>query len=85
MPMRLSHKPQEASGAELLAVSLHAVSLHHDTLLDAMIAGCAITIHADGEAISAERDRALLLVHSSPLLRAYSPDAVLRAFKTHVQ
>lgn len=77
MPTR-SNKSHEAPGA-----GTPAAALHRDALLDAMVAGCAVIVHADGEAVPAERDRALMLVCSNPLLSAYPPDAVLRALKAH--
>ena len=76
----LTYKRHEAVRTELLAVPWQR---RNEALLEAMVAGCAIIAYADGEAVPAEREKALALIHGAPLLSVFSPEAVLRAFKAH--
>ena len=80
MPRTLTQKLHETARTELLTALRQDRS---EALLGAMVAGCAIIAYADGEAVSAERDKAFMLIQGNPLLFMFSPDAVLRAFRTH--
>lgn len=82
MPKTLLQKRHEAARTQLLTALRQD---RNEALLEAMVAGCAIIVYADGEAVPAERDKAFTLIRGNPLLFMFSPDAVLRAFRAHEQ
>ncbi len=78
MQSSLAHQPDEASrNGQPSAPWQHRLK----ALPEATAAACAVVAFADGEALPAERDKAIAAIGANPMMSVFPPDALLRAFQ----